>query len=141
MEKKSDDSLDVNEVNIEQHENENTIIKEPLPLTSCRSNLNEKYTDDDSLYVKINEKNFTVNDLELMTFNKSENCHQVNNENTFKVSLEAQNKYEHFKTTNFPEIVFDNPFSWSPINDKLRCILILHGPNHGMTAPKPFKNH
>lgn len=33
---KSEDSLDVdvNEVNIEQHENENTIIKEPLPLIS-----------------------------------------------------------------------------------------------------------
>ena len=115
MDNKSDDSLDVdvNEVNIEQHENENTIIKEPLPLTSCNSNLNEKITNYDSLDVKINEKNITVNDLELITFNISENYHQVNNKNTFEVSLEGQNKYDHFKATHYPEILFDNPRSWS----------------------------
>jgi len=107
VDNKYDDSLDVdvNEVNIEQHENENMKIKEPLPLTSCNSNLNEKFTNDDSLDVKINEKNITVNDLELITFNINENCHQVNNENTFEVSLEGQNKYEHFKATHFPEII------------------------------------
>jgi len=127
VENKSDDTLnvDVNEVNIEKNDNENTNIKEPLSLTSCNSNLNKKCT---------------VNDLDFITFNLSENCRQVN-ENTVEISLTDQNKYEHLKATNFPEILFDNPRSWSPINDKLRCILILHGPNRGITAPKPFNNH
>ncbi|KAF0724093.1 zinc finger MYM-type protein 5-like, partial [Aphis craccivora] len=43
--------------------------------------------------------------------------------------------------TNFPEIVFNNLRSWSPINDKLSCILIHHGQNRGITAPKPLNNH
>ncbi|XP_025202740.1 zinc finger MYM-type protein 5-like [Melanaphis sacchari] len=89
---------------------------------------NAEKLSDGSLDVDGNEINIEQNEKEI-------------NKNTFEVSLESQNKYEHFKVTNFSEILFDNPRSWYPINDKLRSILILHGPNRGITAPKPFKNH
>ena len=40
-----------------------------------------------------------------------------------------------------PEIIYNNPQSWPTINDKLRCILVQHGPDRGKMEHKPFKNH
>ncbi|KAL4098653.1 hypothetical protein QTP88_023213 [Uroleucon formosanum] len=39
------------------------------------------------------------------------------------------------------EIIFNNPQAWPTINDKLRCILVQHGPERGQLEHKPFKNH